>query len=192
MELWVLLKGPSAQSAESPDKPCRKFRPNNPAELNGWRVTVLETSRAAAMTSKLPLRIPPEAAPIGWRNHCSGRRRRPTMSAATLIASLTHPRHDSIRVDTLRALWRGACTHLQRALCGLHGHTMVLSCEPARVRLRCVSCGAATPGWRIEVQPRYRALPPPRARIVRAANDQAPQGNAPTGHARFSAKDPRR
>lgn len=44
----------------------------------------------------------------------------------------------------------------RRLLCGLQGHTGVLHFEPTRLSLRCLRCGAETPGWAIDVQPRFR------------------------------------
>ena len=39
---------------------------------------------------------------------------------------------------------------LRRAICGLHGHDMLLSFKPGRICLRCVSCSYETPGWVLE------------------------------------------
>lgn len=46
-----------------------------------------------------------------------------------------------------------------RVLCGVGGHTRVLHFEPARLSLRCLTCGAETPGWTIEVHPGSRRPP---------------------------------
>jgi hypothetical protein len=39
---------------------------------------------------------------------------------------------------------------LQRFVCGLGGHDLLLSVEPGRLRLRCMSCPYETPGWMIK------------------------------------------
>jgi LSD1 subclass zinc finger protein len=44
-----------------------------------------------------------------------------------------------------------------RALCAVRGHDMLLRYEPGRLSLRCASCGAETPGWQIDVSPRFRS-----------------------------------
>jgi hypothetical protein len=41
---------------------------------------------------------------------------------------------------------------LRRALCGLHGHDMLLSYEPGRICLRCALCSYETPGWVLKVE----------------------------------------
>jgi hypothetical protein len=51
----------------------------------------------------------------------------------------------------------------RRLLCGLSGHEMVRYFEPDRLSLRCVSCGAQTPGWTIDVNPAFRRRTGPRA-----------------------------
>ena len=46
----------------------------------------------------------------------------------------------------------------RRLLCGLHGHARVLHAEPTRLSLRCLRCGAETPGWTIQRDPRFHGL----------------------------------
>jgi hypothetical protein len=43
--------------------------------------------------------------------------------------------------------WVAAKT--RHALCGLHGHSMIVKAEPGRLYLRCLTCGAETAGWEI-------------------------------------------
>ena len=38
---------------------------------------------------------------------------------------------------------------VQRAVCGMFGHKLVLSFETHRLSLRCLHCGSQTKGWRI-------------------------------------------
>jgi len=52
------------------------------------------------------------------------------------------------------------------AFCGLRGHHMLLQFEPNRLSLRCLTCGAETPGWPLEVSP-YLRLRRPRV-VVKA------------------------
>jgi hypothetical protein len=54
------------------------------------------------------------------------------------------------------ALLRLAVSYVREAVCGLHGHNMVLHFEPERLSLQCLACGARTQGWTIEVNPVYR------------------------------------
>jgi hypothetical protein len=56
-----------------------------------------------------------------------------------------------------RGLWARAVTQLQSAVCGLHGHDLLLQFEPGRIFLRCTSCGHESPGWATgERRPRLR------------------------------------
>jgi hypothetical protein len=41
---------------------------------------------------------------------------------------------------------------LRQALCGLHGHAMMLHFESTRLSLHCANCGRTTPGWAIEAR----------------------------------------
>ena len=43
-----------------------------------------------------------------------------------------------------------------QAFCGLRGHHMLLHFEPDRLSLRCLTCGAQTPGWRLDPSPHLR------------------------------------
>jgi hypothetical protein len=49
-----------------------------------------------------------------------------------------------------------AVSYARQALCGLRGHVMVRHFEPDRLSLRCLACGAETPGWTIDVRPSFR------------------------------------
>ena len=69
---------------------------------------------------------------------------------------------------------RWAVSRGHRALCGLRGHEMVRHFEPARLSLRCVACGAETPGWTIDVRPAFRRVAPPRAKVHRLAAGTTP------------------
>ena len=44
----------------------------------------------------------------------------------------------------------------RRALCALDGHDMIVQFEPTRLSMRCSVCGAETPGWRLDVSPKFR------------------------------------
>lgn len=54
-----------------------------------------------------------------------------------------------------RAVVAGLVAFGRRTLCRLHGHAMLLHSEPGRLSLRCPFCGAATPGWAIDVHPAF-------------------------------------
>jgi hypothetical protein len=47
----------------------------------------------------------------------------------------------------------------RQVCCGWRGHEMLLHFEPGRLSLQCVSCGAETPGWRIDSSPQHRVHP---------------------------------
>jgi len=49
-----------------------------------------------------------------------------------------------------------ALSHAHQALCGVRGHVMARHFEPDRLSLRCLTCGAETPGWTIDVRPSFR------------------------------------
>lgn len=72
-----------------------------------------------------------------------------------------------------------ACT--RQALCGLRGHEMVLHFEPARLSLKCVACGAETPGWTIDVRPVFRSRGPARARKAAARESRLDVATPPSG-----------
>ena len=48
----------------------------------------------------------------------------------------------------------------RQVFCGLHGHDMMLHFEPNRLSLRCLACGAKTPGWRLDVSSHLRRRRP--------------------------------
>jgi hypothetical protein len=54
------------------------------------------------------------------------------------------------------ALLRLAVSYVREAVCGLRGHEMVLNFEPDRLSLQCLTCGARTEGWTIDVNPVFR------------------------------------
>jgi hypothetical protein len=79
-----------------------------------------------------------------------------------------------VRVIGLIGLVRWAASLGWQALCGLRGHEMVRHFEPARLSLRCVACGAETPGWTIDVRPAFRSVGPARAKVHRLAEGVRP------------------
>ena len=44
----------------------------------------------------------------------------------------------------------------RRTLCALRGHERVLHFESNRLSLRCLACGAETPGWQLDARPDLR------------------------------------
>lgn len=40
---------------------------------------------------------------------------------------------------------------VRHAFCALRGHEMTLHFAPGRLSLRCMLCGAETPGWRLDL-----------------------------------------
>jgi hypothetical protein len=55
------------------------------------------------------------------------------------------------RRRVIDALWR-----IRQAICGLHGHQLLMHFDPHRIYLECAACGRQTPGWNIAVG-RHRA-----------------------------------
>ena len=47
----------------------------------------------------------------------------------------------------------------RQAVCAVHGHSMLMLAERDRMSLRCLWCGAETPGWTIDVNPALRRRP---------------------------------
>jgi hypothetical protein len=54
----------------------------------------------------------------------------------------------------------------RQVFCALRGHEMMLHFESDRLSLRCLACGAETPGWRLDVNPALRIHP--RRVVIRA------------------------
>lgn len=46
--------------------------------------------------------------------------------------------------------WSSLSSRLSQFLCGLSGHQLLLSAEPGRLSLKCMSCPYETPGWAIK------------------------------------------
>jgi hypothetical protein len=63
---------------------------------------------------------------------------------------------DLLRIERLLMVVRLIHSWGRQTLCATRGHDMLLRYEPGRLSLRCPSCGAETPGWRIDVSPRFR------------------------------------
>jgi hypothetical protein len=82
-----------------------------------------------------------------------------------------------------RALLAHLAMRARQRFCGLTGHERLRECEADVVRLRCIRCGDATPGWQIDVDPKYRL---PRARLVAVRRRPMPE------HADISAEAPGR
>ena len=79
---------------------------------------------------------------------------------------LTFPavRQRATAVDSFlpAALWR-LLIRLFQWLCAIRGHRMVLHFERDRLSMACLSCGARTPGWSLDVRPQFQT---PRPRSV--------------------------
>ena len=65
--------------------------------------------------------------------------------------------HDPLSIERLLMVVRQIHSWGRRTLCAVRGHDMQLRYEPGRLSLRCPTCGAETPGWRIDVSPRFRS-----------------------------------
>ena len=84
------------------------------------------------------------------------------IASCTCVMSVVSLREDlfasTAQSAVLRAMSfaRGALRSTRRTMCALRGHDRFLHFEPNRLSLRCVACGAETPGWRIDVDPRFR------------------------------------
>ena len=46
--------------------------------------------------------------------------------------------------------WANLASRLSQLICGLSGHQLLLSAEPGRLSLKCMSCPYETPGWVIK------------------------------------------
>lgn len=55
---------------------------------------------------------------------------------------------------------------MQQALCGLHGHDVLLHFEDGRMSLQCSSCGYESPGWEIRPARAERTTVEPAPRVV--------------------------
>jgi len=58
--------------------------------------------------------------------------------------------------------WDDALIYLGQRACGLRGHAPAFQFAPTKLRLKCLSCGAVTPGWDLprrigRMQPSWRA-----------------------------------
>jgi hypothetical protein len=63
--------------------------------------------------------------------------------------------------DTTTA-WSTFAARFSQLICGLGGHELVLSAEPGRLSLKCMTCPYETPGWTIkeshaDARPRHQA-----------------------------------
>jgi hypothetical protein len=81
-----------------------------------------------------------------------------------IVTSTRHgalsPGDDRPMVMRMAAVGRLLLVRGRQALCGLRGHDMMLHFEPNRLSLRCLACGAETPGWRLDVSPHLRSHRP--------------------------------
>ena len=64
--------------------------------------------------------------------------------------------------DTITTTWATFTARFSRLVCGLGGHELVLSAEPGRLSLKCMSCPYETPGWvikesRADGRPRHQS-----------------------------------
>ena len=64
------------------------------------------------------------------------------------------------------AIIETALRWIDRVLCGWRGHEMVRSFEPARLSLRCLRCGAETPGWSLGIDSTGRRPLPHRGPVL--------------------------
>jgi hypothetical protein len=64
--------------------------------------------------------------------------------------------------ETITITWATVASRLSQLICGLSGHELVLSAEPGRLSLKCMSCPYETPGWiikesRADARPRHQS-----------------------------------
>ena len=57
----------------------------------------------------------------------------------------------------------------RQVLCGMGGHARLLHFDGDHMSLRCLVCGAQTPGWTIDVRPQFRHPVRRRARVLHRA-----------------------
>jgi hypothetical protein len=79
--------------------------------------------------------------------------------------------HDNAGRRTWRQCYRNVLCWIRQAVCGLHGHDLMVHFERRRICLQCAACGHQTPGWRLAVsQPKrvYDSASPASIRITRS------------------------
>jgi hypothetical protein len=74
------------------------------------------------------------------------------MALASVLRLTAYPQTPQRR--GLPLMWRPV-TWIAQWFCGLRGHEMVVHFAPDRMSLCCLSCGAETLGWSINVDPRF-------------------------------------
>jgi len=88
--------------------------------------------------------------------------------------------HDLLTIERLLIVVRLIRAWGRHALCTVRGHDMMLRRAPGRLWLWCSSCGAETPGWHIDVSPRFRSHRPPVLSRPRIRQDsEAPELRIP-------------
>jgi hypothetical protein len=60
----------------------------------------------------------------------------------------------NIMSDSTPSYWSTVSSRLSQLICGLSGHQLLLSAEPGRLSLKCMSCPYETPGWTIKERSR--------------------------------------
>ena len=81
------------------------------------------------------------------------------------------------RIQPLTGFMRWVVSWARQALCGFHGHVMVLRVEPARLSLYCLECGATTPGWTFDGRPPVRRTQRTHPRVQRRPATVPPEPN---------------
>ena len=87
---------------------------------------------------------------------------RSVLATVARMTSLTHRWRDAGTFGALsvvherKRLTVRILEAIAQLLCGLRGHEMLYRFAPGRMWFQCLSCGAETPGWSFDVDPRFR------------------------------------
>ena len=68
--------------------------------------------------------------------------------------------------DSAPSYWSTVSSRLSQLICGLSGHQLLLSAEPGRLSLKCMSCPYETPGWTIKERSRDNRTRRPAAAVL--------------------------
>ena len=87
--------------------------------------------------------------------------------------------HDLLTIERLLVVVRLIRARGRQALCAVRGHDMMSRRAPGRLWLWCPSCGAETPGWQIDVSPRFRSHRSPAISRRIRPDSEAPERRIP-------------
>jgi len=88
------------------------------------------------------------------------------MTSASVVSLFPPRARTAVPLHRRASILRRLLTGLDRWLCGLYGHDMVIDHSPDRLWLHCLSCGADTAGWTLDVRPEFRRPDAGRGRVL--------------------------